>query len=99
MQLAIWQVTLYHIADVSLMSHYLFIKILLSIYCVPGEVLVKNIKVTLNNKYNCMRSFYYETPKIINISEAKPQINGYHITAITDLFKQTINISGKLSQR
>ena len=48
----------------------------------PGEVLVKNIKVTLNNKYNCLRSFYYETPKNINISEAKHQINGYSITAI-----------------
>lgn len=80
MQLAIWQVTLYHIADVSLTSHYLFIKILLTIYCMPGEVLVKNIKVTL--KYNCMRFFYYETPKNINISEAKPQINGYSITAL-----------------
>ena len=82
MQLAIWQVTLYHIADVSLTNHYLFIKILLTIYCMPGEVLVKNIKVTLNNKYNCLRSFYYETPKNINISEAKHQINGYSITAI-----------------
>lgn len=58
-------------------------------YCVPGEVLVKSIKVSLNNiKYNCMRFSFYETPKNINISEVKPQVNGYKIAGITELVKQ-----------